>query len=88
LGCTHYGLVVDRIVAALGEGVAVHDSPQAVARQTLRRIGLEPDPAAPEGGVDAVLLSGRVAALPTSWRAYPAGERLVGSATRRHTLST
>jgi glutamate racemase len=88
LGCTHYGLVADRIVAALGLGVVVHDSPVAVARQTLRRIGLEPDPAAPEGGVDAVLLSGRVAALPTSWRAYPAGERLRRGAAGRHTLSS
>lgn len=95
LGCTHYGLVVDRIVAALGEGVVVHDSPVAVARQTLRRIGLEPDPSAGAGGaeragggVEAVLLSGRPAAMPASWRAYPAGERLLGSAAGRHTLSS
>jgi glutamate racemase len=84
LGCTHYGLVVDRIVAALGEGVVVHDSPVAVARQTLRRIGLEPDPAAigsagagVEAGVEAVLLSGRPAAMPKAWAAYPAGRRLL-----------
>ena len=44
LGCTHYGLVADRIVAALGDGVTVFDSPVAVARQTLRRIGLDPTP--------------------------------------------
>jgi glutamate racemase len=84
LGCTHYGLVVDRIVAALGEGVVVHDSPVAVARQTLRRIGLEPDPgasgAAAGGGVEAVLLSGRPSAMPTSWAAYPAGRRLLALA--------
>ncbi len=82
LGCTHYGLVVDRIVAALGEGVVVHDSPVAVARQTLRRIGLEPGAsgAAAGGGVDAVLLSGRPAAMPTSWEAYPAGRRLLALA--------
>ena len=73
LGCTHYGLVVDRIVAALGREVTIHDSPVAVARQTLRRIGLEPHPTAPEGGVEAVLLSGRAGALPTSWGSYPAG---------------
>ena len=79
LGCTHYGLVVDRIVAALGRGVAVFDSPVAVARQTLRRIGLEPDPTAPEAGVEAVLLSGRPGRLPASWGAYPAGERLLAS---------
>ncbi|KJK12423.1 glutamate racemase [Terrabacter sp. 28] len=92
LGCTHYGLVVDRIVAALGEGVVVHDSPVAVARQTLRRIGLEPDrdTADPGGGrgVEAVLLSGRPGPAPSSWRAYPAGERLLGSAAGRHTLSS
>ena len=77
LGCTHYGLVVDRIVAALGAGVTVFDSPVAVARQTLRRIGLEPDPSAPEAGVEAVLLSGRPSPTPPSWRAYPAGQRLL-----------
>lgn len=79
LGCTHYGLVGERIVAALGEGVTVFDSPVAVARQTLRRIGLEPDPAAPEAGVDGVLLSGRPGQLPQSWGAYPAGARLLGA---------
>jgi glutamate racemase len=86
LGCTHYGLVVDRIVAALGEGVVVHDSPVAVARQTLRRIGLQPaatgtvatgTPGGAGGGVEAVLLSGRPAAMPDSWAAYPAGRRLL-----------
>ncbi|GAB3875296.1 glutamate racemase [Terrabacter terrigena] len=85
LGCTHYGLVAERIVLALGEGVAVHDSPVAVARQTLRRIGLEPATAGgetgaeagAEGGVEAVLLSGRPAPMPASWQAYPAGRRLL-----------
>ncbi|WP_229675052.1 glutamate racemase [Terrabacter tumescens] len=79
LGCTHYGLVVDRIVAAMGEGVTVHDSPVAVARQTLRRLGLEPDATAPESGVEAVLLSGRPGAAPASWGAYPAGRRLLAA---------
>jgi glutamate racemase len=88
LGCTHYGLVVDRVVAALGDGVTVFDSPVAVARQTLRRIGLEPDPSVPEAGVDAVLMSGRAGPLPTSWGAFPAGERLLRSAAGRHTLSS
>jgi glutamate racemase len=88
LGCTHYGLVVDRIVAALGDGVTIHDSPVAVARQTLRRLGLEPAPDAPEAGVEAVLLSGRPGALPASWGAYPAGERLLRGAAGRHTLSS
>src|SRR6478736_10335341 len=88
LGCTHYGLVVDRIVAALGDGVTIHDSPVAVARQTLRRLGLEPAPDAPEAGVEAVLLSGRPGALPASWGAYPAGQRLLRGAAGRHTLSS
>jgi glutamate racemase len=88
LGCTHYGLVADRIVAALGQGVTIHDSPVAVARQTLRRIGLEPAPDATEAGVEEVLLSGRPGALPASWGAYPAGERLLRGAAGRHTLST
>ncbi len=94
LGCTHYGLVADRIVAALGQGVTIHDSPVAVARQTLRRIGLEPAPDAPdapdatEAGVEAVLLSGRPGTLPASWGAYPAGERLLRGAGGRHTLSS
>lgn len=77
LGCTHYGLVGDRIVSALGPGVTVFDSPVAVARQTLRRIGLEPDPSATEAGLEAVLLSGRPAPAPTAWGAYPAGRRLL-----------
>lgn len=84
LGCTHYGLVADRIVAALGRGVAVHDSPVAVARQTLRRIGLEPDPLVPEAGVEAVLLSGRPGSLPESWAAYPAGRRLLATPAPGH----
>jgi glutamate racemase len=88
LGCTHYGLVADRIVAALGQGVTIHDSPVAVARQTLRRIGLEPAPDATEAGVEAVLLSGRPGALPASWGAYPAGARLLRGAAGRHTLSS
>ena len=64
------------------------DSPVAVARQTLRRIGLEPDPSAPEAGVDAVLMSGRSGPIPVSWGAFPAGERLLRSAAGRHTLSS
>jgi glutamate racemase len=79
LGCIHYGLVLDRIVAALGAGVTIHDSPVAVARQTLRRLGLDPAPGAPEAGVEAVLLSGRPGVVPTAWGAYPAGRRLLAA---------
>jgi glutamate racemase len=50
-----------------------------VARQTLRRIGLAPDPSATGGGVEAVLLSGRVGAAPDSWCAYQAGARLLAA---------
>ena len=88
LGCTHYGLVADRIVAALGDHVAVFDSPVAVARQTLRRIGLAPDASVPEAGVDGVLLSGRPGELPASWGAFPAGRRLLRDGAGRHTLSS
>ncbi|MCT1548941.1 glutamate racemase [Brevibacterium casei] len=42
LGCTHYGLVADRITAARAGAVTLFDSPVPVAKQTLRRIGLEP----------------------------------------------
>ncbi|HET8594009.1 MAG TPA: aspartate/glutamate racemase family protein [Intrasporangium sp.] len=75
LGCTHYGLVVDQIADAVGN-VTIFDSPVAVARQTLRRLGLEPDQTARGGGVEAVLLSGRPGTLPDAMRAYPAGQRL------------
>ena len=78
LGCTHYGLVTERIVAALGSDVTVFDSPLAVARQTLRRIGLAPDADQPRAGVETILLSGRAGEAPESWRAYPAGTRLLG----------
>lgn len=79
LGCTHYGLVADRIQRAVGD-VPVFDSPVAVARQTLRRLGLEADPGAASGGVEAVLLSGRRGALPDSLAAYAAGARLLRTA--------
>jgi len=38
LGCTHYPLVVDAIVAALPAGVRLFDSAQAVAAQTIRKM--------------------------------------------------
>ncbi|GAB3073919.1 aspartate/glutamate racemase family protein [Intrasporangium mesophilum] len=88
LGCTHYGLVADRIARAVGDAVTIFDSPLAVARQTLRRIGLEPDETAYPGGVEAVLLSGRPGTLPRVMRAYPAGVRLLATAAERHTLPT
>lgn len=86
LGCTHYGLVADRIAAAMGESVTIFDSPNGVARQTLRRLGLDPDispdPAAPVGSIEAVLLSGRPGVLPASLATYPAGARLLAAVDR------
>lgn len=86
LGCTHYGLVGDRIAAAVGESVTIFDSPEAVARQTLRRIGLEPaGGVAANGaavGIEAVLLSGRRGALPESVKTYGAGARLLDGPVR------
>lgn len=81
LGCTHYGLVREPIVAALrertGREVAVFDSPDPVARQTLRRIGIEPGGPSELGDVVAVLESGRPGALPAVLGAYPAGRALL-----------
>lgn len=51
LGCTHYPLVADRIQAAL-PGVQLFDSSGAVARQTLRRLGLSADAGAGDAGVE------------------------------------
>lgn len=79
LGCTHYGLVADRIQHAMGDGVLVFDSPIAVARQALRRLGLEPDPGAPLWGVEETLLSGRRGSLPGSLATYAAGARLLAT---------
>lgn len=76
LGCTHYGLVADRIQAAVGGHVSIFDSPVAVARQTLRRLGLETRPTAEPVPVEAVLLSGRRGDLPESLDVYAAGSRL------------
>ncbi len=85
LGCTHYGLVADRIQAAVGEHVTIFDSPEAVARQTLRRIGLEPDAHARPVPMEAVLHSGRPGALPEGLDAYAAGARLRAHEALRHT---
>ncbi len=41
LGCTHYGLVADRIMAARAGAITLFDSPIPVAKQTLRRIGVD-----------------------------------------------
>ncbi|MGC2941749.1 MULTISPECIES: glutamate racemase [unclassified Brevibacterium] len=81
LGCTHYGLVADRIMAARAGALTVFDSPMPVAKQTLRRIGLEPagvdDDQPGTGRVLATFASGRRLSLPESLAAYPAGKRLL-----------
>lgn len=73
LGCTHYDLVSERIVAALGRRVALFTAAGAVCAQALRRLGTEADPGAPRTGSVSVLASGRPAALPDTALAYPAG---------------
>lgn len=47
LGCTHYPLVVDEIQRALGNGVRIIDTSEAVAAQVARRLGLASAGAAP-----------------------------------------
>lgn len=88
LGCTHYGLVADRIQAAVGESVAIFDSPEAVARQTLRRLGLAPAPDAVPALIEAVLMSGRPGDLPVELDAYAAGARLRARRAPRHTRAS
>ena len=81
LGCTHYGLVADRIMAARAGALTVFDSPMPVAKQTLRRIGLEPAGVGEDqtgtGRVLATFASGRRVSLPQALAAYPAGKRLL-----------
>jgi len=79
LGCTHYPLVADVIAAALPPGTGLFDSSWAVARQTLRRLGLAEDPSAEPGEV-AVFLSGDPGPLPAPARSYPVGAALAAGA--------
>lgn len=86
LGCTHYGLVREQIVSALrertGREPAVFDSPEPVARQVLRRLGVEPGGPAELGAVVGVLESGRPGVLPPELAAYPAGRALLARCDR------
>lgn len=81
LGCTHYGLVADRIMNVLPGTSTVFDSPRAVALQTLRRLGLEPHPDDGEGvgagRIHAIYASGALTSLPGTLAAYPPGRRLL-----------
>ncbi|MBT2388731.1 aspartate/glutamate racemase family protein [Streptomyces sp. ISL-1] len=73
LGCTHYELVVDRIRAAVGDAVVLHESAGAVAAQALRRIGEKPAPDAAPSGRLTVLLNGRESPLPEQALSYLEG---------------
>lgn len=81
LGCTHYGLVADRIMAARAGAITLFDSPIPVAKQALRRIGVDAHGVGPNqpdiGQVIATHASGRPIRLPRSLAAYPAGKRLL-----------
>ncbi|NKY48645.1 glutamate racemase [Nocardia vermiculata] len=79
LGCTHYPLVLDSIVAALPVGTRLFDSAEAVAGQTLRRIDALGRPTAGTGAV-TVYTSGRAGELPTGAAAYESG-RVLGADT-------
>ncbi|MFH9726056.1 glutamate racemase [Streptomyces sp. NPDC017254] len=90
LGCTHYELVEDQILAALEargrDGLpplVFHGSADAVAAQALRRIGAEPAPDADPTGTLSVLLSGRPGPLPATALGYAEG-RLLGAAAPAH----
>ncbi|HZV51656.1 MAG TPA: aspartate/glutamate racemase family protein [Candidatus Dormibacteraeota bacterium] len=76
LGCTQYRLVADRIQAALAPGVELFDAAEAVAAQTLRRLGLPPRPEATPTGTLVVLASGRPGGLPPAALGYEAGRVL------------
>ncbi|GAA4873638.1 glutamate racemase [Actinomycetospora straminea] len=75
LGCTHYPLVVEEILAALPPGTGLHDSSRAVAGQALRRLGLPEDPSAEPAEV-RVHLGGEEGPLPPAALAYPIGRAL------------
>lgn len=63
LGCTHYPLAAETIARQLPEGTVLLDSAEAVARQTLRRIGLPADAAVPEFADDSAFISETLADL-------------------------
>ncbi|MDV5144058.1 aspartate/glutamate racemase family protein [Streptomyces sp. SBC-4] len=90
LGCTHYELVEERILAALearGRAglppIVFHGSADAVAAQALRRIGAEPAPDADPTGSLTVLLSGRPGQLPATALGYAEG-RILGATAPAH----
>ncbi|MEV6781158.1 aspartate/glutamate racemase family protein [Streptomyces sp. NPDC051098] len=78
LGCTHYPLVVPEILRSLPSGITLYDSAEAVARQTLRRLGRTSNSDNTMGSID-VVASGRPGSLPTGAHAYPVGRALAAS---------
>ena len=81
LGCTHYPLVAEQIAAHLPEGVALFDSAEAVAAQTLRRIDALGRDSTGNGTVE-VLLSGTRGELPVSAASFDAGRLLLAAPSR------
>ncbi|RJO76469.1 glutamate racemase [Nocardia panacis] len=77
LGCTHYPLVLDAIVAALPDSVRLFDSAQAVAAQTIRRMDALGRPTTGNGSV-TVFNSGRPGELPAGAAVYESG-RVLGA---------
>ncbi|WP_446225535.1 glutamate racemase [Nocardia sp. IBHARD005] len=77
LGCTHYPLVIDAIVAALPDGVRLFDSAKAVAAQTLRKMDELGRPTTGTGIV-TVRTSGRPGELPSGAATFESG-RLLGA---------
>lgn len=82
LGCTHYPLVLDDILATLPPGMRVFDSAEAVAGQTLRRLDALGRAANGSGSV-RVIASGRPGRLPSAAAAFESG-RLLGANSRDH----
>ncbi|GAB3453352.1 aspartate/glutamate racemase family protein [Streptomonospora sediminis] len=80
LGCTHYDLVGAQIAAALGGRAELFTAADAVAAQTLRRLGVPAAPDLPLTGTVAVLASGRPAELPPAALAYAPGGALARGA--------
>jgi glutamate racemase len=72
LGCTHYAFVHDAIQAAMGDGVRIVDTADAVARHALRRI--EPPCSGLDGQPVRLLTTGSVATLRAIARAWLAFE--------------
>ncbi|MDV6229883.1 MULTISPECIES: glutamate racemase [Rhodococcus] len=79
LGCTHYPLVLDRIVSQLPGDVTMFDSAEAVANQTVRRVDEVGSSGSGTGRV-SVWLSGIEGDLPASAQRYREGKLLRGDA--------